>query len=169
MKLYEINEAIENVFSNAVDPETGEITADAETLAAELEKLNGERKSVLEWVAKSALNARAEAEALKAEEARLKARRDKLAKKEARMIEVLDRECGEKTDLGVATLSYRKTERVDVLDSTAAVTWLEQNGFDSAVKYAQPEIIKANVKKLIKTGAEVPGVAITAGMSVTLK
>lgn len=37
-------------------------------------------------------------------------------------MKVLDRECAsEKTDLGVATFSYRKTSHVDVSDAVKAV------------------------------------------------
>lgn len=90
MKQYEIN------------AETGEILGDADELFSQIQSLQMEKKSILEYLAKFVLNIRSEAAAVKTGEQRLKARRDRLAKKEERLMKVLDRECaGEKTDLGV--------------------------------------------------------------------
>ena len=47
-------------------------------------------------------------------------------------MQVLDRECaGEKTDLGVATFSYRKTSRVEVADSAKAVRFIKRRRKDA--------------------------------------
>ncbi len=111
MKLYEINAEILRL-TDAIefDEETGEILGDADELFTQIQSLQMEKKSILEYLAKLVLNIRAEAAAAKTEEQRLKARRDRLAKKEDRLMKILDRECaGEKTDLGVATFAYRKT------------------------------------------------------------
>ena len=118
MKLYEINNAIAELTDQLdFDPETGEIGENFDDVMEQIAALNMERQSVLEWIAKVVLNTRAEAAMLKAEEQRLKARRDALSRKEDRLMQILDRECGgETTDLGVATLSYRKTSKVEVTD-----------------------------------------------------
>ncbi|MCC8065615.1 MAG: siphovirus Gp157 family protein [Clostridiales bacterium] len=109
MKLYEVNQAIESVIDQMVDIETGEILPVSDELMEQLNSLEMERDRILGYLAKLVLNTRAEAAALKEEETRLKNRRDRLEKKENRLMEILDRECGgEKTNLGVATLSYRK-------------------------------------------------------------
>ena len=112
MKLYEINTEILRL-TDAIefDEETGEILGDTDGLFAQIDALQMEKNRILEWLAKLVLNLRSEATALKSEEERLKARRDRLSKKEERLMSVLDRECGgEKTDLGVATLSYHHAE-----------------------------------------------------------
>ncbi|MCD8300466.1 MAG: siphovirus Gp157 family protein [Clostridiales bacterium] len=170
MKLYEVNQAIEDIFSRIVDEETGEILSDSEELMAQLDALQMERSRILEYLAKLVLNIRAEESALKDEEDRLKARRERLGKQESRLMDILDRECdGVKTDLGIATFSYRKTERIDITDSEAATDWLRSSGHEDCYRIPAPEIIKSEVKKLIAAGEDVPGAALVSGYSCILK
>ncbi len=170
MKLYEVNEAIENIFEQLVDPETGEVLSDSEELMERLDTLQMKRTEILEYLAKLVVNTRSDEAALKAEEDRLKARRERLAKKEESLMKVLDRECGgEKTDLGIATFSYRKTEHVEISDSSAAVNWLLANGHENCCSRPEPEIVKNEVKKLLTAGEEVPGAALVQDTSCSLK
>ncbi len=170
MKLYEVNQAIESIVDSMVDVETGEILLESEELMEQLNALQMERQRILEYLAKLVLNARAEAAALKSEEVRLKARRDRLSSKEARLLEILERECdGVKTDLGVATVAYRKTEKVDVTDAALALSWLTENGHADCFRIPQPEINKTETKKLLKAGCQVPGVALVGGLSCSLR
>ena len=128
MKLYEVNQMIEGIFEQLVDPETGEIVEN-EALLAQLDSLQMERSRILEYLAKLVLNTRSQMAALKEEEKRLKERRASLERKDTRLMEILDRECaGEKTDCGVATVCYRKTTKVEVGDDATAVSWLMENG-----------------------------------------
>ena len=170
MKLYEINESIASVMDKLeVDPDTGEIT-NSESVLAELDGLSQQRQEVLEWIAKEILNGRAEAEMLKTEEQRLKARRSAIEKKEEKLMSVLERECGgKKTNLGVATLSYRKTTKTIVYDDLLAIKFLEETERTYCLKYAKPEVRKTEVKALINSGTEVPGVSIVNDVSVSLK
>lgn len=169
MKLYEVNQAIEGIFSLLVNPETGEVIPD-EALLAQLESLQMERSRILEYLAKLVLNTRAQVAGLKEEEKRLKERRSLLERKDDRLMAILDRECnGEKTDCGVATVSYRKTSRVEVDDDSAAISWLMQNGHPQCYKVPAPEISKAEVKKLLSAGTEVPGVALVQDYSCSLR
>lgn len=169
MKLYEVNQAIEGIFSLLVNPETGEVIPD-EALLAQLESLQMERSRILEYLAKLVLNTRAQVAGLKEEEKRLKERRSLLERKDDRLMAILDRECnGEKTDCGVATVSYRKTSRVEVDDDTAAISWLMQNGHPQCYKVPAPEISKAEVKKLLSAGTVVPGVALVQDYSCSLR
>lgn len=170
MKLYEIDAEILRLTDQIVfDEETGEILCDIDALTVEIESLQMERKSVLAYLAKLVLNLRAEETALKAEEQRLKDRRQRLEKKESRLMQILDRECaGEKTDLGVATVSYRKTAKLNVTDNGAAVAWLQTNHEDF-IRYQEPEISKNDVKKLLAAGVEVPGVELVNDLSCSLK
>lgn len=170
MKLYEVNAAIEEIFERMVDPEIGEILSDSESLMAQLDSLQMERQRILEYLAKLVLNTRAEAAALKEEEARLKKRRDRFGKKEEQIMAILDRECGgEKTDLGIATLSYRRTSRVEVSDAEKAVCWLKRNKHTDCYRIPAPEVAKTEVKKLINQGTKVPGCAVVEDRSCSLR
>lgn len=171
MDLYEINAEILR-WTNAIvfDEETGELLDNPEELFSQIEALQMEKRCKLEELAKLVLNDRSEAAALKAEEQRLRARRERLAKKEERLLAILDRECaGEKTDLGVATFSYRRTSRLAVLDATEAIQWLESNNHTNCYRVPAPEIAKTEVRKLINSGVDVPGCAVVQDRSYTLK
>lgn len=169
MKLYEVNQAIEDIFGLLVDPETGEVIPD-ESLMTQLESLQMERSRILEYSAKLVLNTRSQVSGLKEEEKRLKERRAMLERKDERLMSILDREChGEKTDCGVATVCYRKTTKVDVSDNATAISWLMENGHPQCYKVPAPEISKAEVKKLLAAGTEVPGVALVQDYSCSLR
>lgn len=169
MKLYEVNQAIEDIFGLLVDPETGEVIPD-ESLMTQLESLQMERSRILEYLAKLVLNTRSQVSGLKEEEKRLKERRAMLERKDERLMSILDREChGEKTDCGVATVCYRKTTKVDVSDNATAISWLMENGHPQCYKVPAPEISKAEVKKLLAAGTEVPGVALVQDYSCSLR
>lgn len=171
MKLYEINEEILRLTDSLeVDEETGELLGNTAELFEEIEALQMEKHSILVFLAKLVLNLRSEQAAIKAEEQRLKARRERLAKKEERLMSVLDRECGgEKTDLDVATFSYRRTSRVDVSDAKEAVKWLREKGHTDCFRVPEPEVAKGEVKKLINTGTAVPGCSIVNDYSYSLR
>lgn len=171
MKLYEINEEILRLTDQiAVDEETGEILCDMDAITAGIEALQMERRSILEFLAKLVLNLRSEAAAVKVEETRLRDRRSRLEKKEARLMQILDRECGgEKTDLGVATLNYRRTTRVDVTDAAKAVSWLKRRKLLDCFRIPAPEVAKTEVKKLLTAGTKVPGCALVEDRSYSLK
>lgn len=169
MKLYEVNQAIEDIFGLLVDPETGEVIPD-ESLMAQLESLQMERSRILEYLAKLVLNTRSQVSGLKEEEKRLKERRAMLERKDERLMSILDRKChGEKTDCGVATVCYRKTTKVDVSDNATAISWLMENGHPQCYKVPAPEISKSEVKKLLTAGTEVPGVALVQDYSCSLR
>lgn len=171
MKLYEINDAIETLLSAlTVDPETGEVPADIDEIADQLDSLAMERQNVLEYLAKKVLNLRSDIESLKGEINRLTDRKARLDKQAQSIINVLDRECkGEKTDLGVATVSYRKSETVDITDERNAWTWLLQNQHADCVKCPDPVVDKTALKKLLKSGVSVPGITITQHNNCSLK
>ena len=171
MKLYEINAEILRLTDQIeFDEETGEILCDIDAIYDEIGALQMEKKSILEYLAKIVLNLRAKAAAVKSEEQRLKERRDRLTKKEERLMKILDRECaGEKTDLGVATFSYRKTSHVAVSDAAKAIRWLKRNKHLDCFRVPAPEVAKTEVKKLINAGTKVPGCAVVEDYSCSLR
>lgn len=171
MKLYEINAEILRLTDQIeFDPETGEVLCDIDAIESEISALQMEKKSILTWLAKLVLNTRAEAAAIKAEEERLKGRRDQLEKKEKRLMSIINRECaGEKTDLGVAVVSYRKSEPLEITDARAALEWLRENNHTECIKIADPEVRKSEVKALVKKGIEVPGAELLTINNCALK
>ena len=83
---------------------------------------------------------------------------------------VLDRECGgKKTDLGVATFSYRQNSHVEVADAEKAIRWLKRHKHADCYRTPAPEVAKAEVKKLLKAGENVPGCSIVQDYSCSLK
>lgn len=169
MKLYEVNQAIEDIFERMVDPETGEIIGD-DALMEELAALQMERSRILEYLAKLVLNNRADIASINEEERRLRDRRSVLERKTDKLMEILDRECaGQKTDCGVATFCYRKTARVEVSDLDTAVAWLDENGHKDCYRIPSPEISKTEVKRLLADGSEIPGVELVQDYSCSLR
>ena len=171
MKLYEINAEISTLLMLLEpDPETGEIPANEDEIIRRIHELAMQRTDILQYLAKEALNLRAEAAALKAEEERLRKRREALAAKEERLLRVLDRECdGKTTDLGVATLSYRRTSRLEVADEARAVAWLKRHKFTDAFKIPAPTVYKTEVRKLLSAGQKVPGCSVVEDRSCSLR
>ena len=171
MKLYDVNRQIEELLARLEpDPETGEIPVDEDELIAQLNELAMERKDILIFLAKLYLNEKATLESLRAEETRLKERSKRMERKKDRLLNILDRECGgEKTDLDVATLYYRKNRHVEVSDAEAAVDWLRRKGYSECYRIPKPEIYKTNVGKLLDSGEEIPGVELVSTTSCYLK
>ena len=171
MKLYEINQQIyELILRLEPDPDTGEIAAETDDIVAELNALEMQRSDILQYLAKVVLDTRADVSALKAEEKRLHERRAALERRDENLMDILDRECaGEKTDCGVATVCYRKTTKVDIRDNMNVMDWLITNGYKDFIRYAEPEISKNEVKKLLNSGSEIPGAVLVQDMSCSLK
>lgn len=170
MHLYEINMEIALLMQQLeVDEETGEILTSSEDILQQLNALDMERSRILEYLAKVVLDTRAESAALKAEE-RLAKRRRVCEHREERLIEVLDRECnGQKTDLGIATLRYRATSRVEVSDAAKAISWLRRHKYRDCIRVKEPEVDKTAVRRLLTDGSTIPGIALVTGQSCSLK
>ena len=171
MKLYEVNAQILALLEQLEpDPETGEIPANEAELIAQINALAMRREDILQYLAKVTLNLRAEAAALKTEEARLKKRRESMEAREERLIQILDRECGgQTTNLGVATLSYRKTSRLEITDEAKAVNWLKRHKYTDAIKVVAPTVYKTEVRRLLSAGKKVPGCMVVDDQSCSLK
>lgn len=159
MKLYEVNMEIERTIEEFVDVETGEIIGDPGEMQYRLDMLEMERDRILEYLAKIVLNCRAEQTAIKEEVNRLTERKKRLARKEERILAIIDRECdGVKKDLGIATVSYRKSTTLEIDDQEKAINWLREHGYGGFVKVAEPTVSKEKVKPLLaKCSMEIPG------------
>ena len=171
MTLYEIDSAIMDVISLLEpDPITGLMPDNWEEMAQKLDELGLQRQQKLEGVARYVLNVRSDIASLKAEEERLSKRRKVLENKETSLVGYLDHACqGQKTNLGVATISYRKSEKVVVSDESTARKFLVDNHHTDCLRVFEPEIAKTEVKALIKSGVSVPGISVQESLSCSLR
>lgn len=156
MNLYEINNEIMKCMEE-VDEETGEL------LNAEmLDSLVMEREVKIENIACWIKNLAAEAAALKAEKDSF-AKRQKVAENRVEQLKrylgnVLN---GEKFSSDKASISFRKSESVEVDDWTK----LEKE----YLKYKDPEVDKTAVKKALKNGSELQGVHLVEKQNIQIK
>ena len=171
MKLYEVNQQLEDlILQLEPDPETGEIPANEDEIIAQINALAMKREDILQYLVKLALDIRATVQGMKEEEKRLKDRRARMENRHDRLIGILDRECGgEKTDLGVATLCYRRVSHVEITDGDAACKWLRENGHDEGYRIPKPEISKMYVGKLLDAGYRIPGAERVTAINCYLK
>ena len=158
MTIYEINEGI----LNCIDPETGEII--------DIDKLNElelERDAKIENVACWIKELKAEAEAIKAEKLAL-AERQKVAENKAESLKkwlayALN---GEKFKTAKCSVSFRKTESVEVTDEGLSNLMKEH---DELLTYKAPEPNKKAIKDAIKDGLSVEGVRLECNTSTIIK
>ena len=158
MTIYEINEGI----LNCIDPETGEII--------DIDRLNDlqlERDAKIENVACWIKELKAEAEAIKAEKLAL-AERQKVAENKAESLKkwltfALN---GEKFKTAKCSVSFRKTESVEVTDEGLSNLMKEH---DELLTYKAPEPNKKAIKDAIKDGLSVQGVRLECNTSVIIK
>ena len=158
MNLYQINEEIEK----CIDTETGEIL-DLEAL----DKLAMERDTKIENLACWYKNLMADAEALKAEKNAF-AEREKSAKNKAESIKrylslVLQ---GEKFTTDKCALSFRESESVEILDPEA---FMSDDKSENYLKYSEPTINKAELKKALKQGETFKGVLLGSNLNIQIK
>lgn len=151
--LYEIEEQI----MSCVDMETGEII-DEEALA----NLNMERDAKVENIALWVKNLLAEAKMIKEEKDNLAYRQKVCENKAESLKEYLSRFlAGEKFKTAKISISYRKSERVNVLD----IGKLD----DDYLKFKDPEPDKTKIKKAIKDGVELDGVQLVENYNIQIK
>ena len=171
MKLYEVNQQLEELLIQLEpDPETGEVPANEEEILEKINTLALKREDILQYLAKLSLNTKAAVQSMKAEEKRLHDRRVRMEQRQEHLITILDRECGgQKTDLGIATLCYRRSSRVELTDEEAAFAWLQKNGHEECYRIPKPEISKLYVGKLLDAGDKVPGAERVTSTSCYLR
>ena len=158
MTIYEINEEI----LNCIDLETGEII--------DIDRLNDlqlERDAKIENVACWIKELKAEAEAIKAEKLAL-AERQRVAENKAESLKkwlafALN---GEKFKTAKCSVSFRKTESVEVTDEGLNNLMKEH---DELLTYKAPEPNKKAIKDALKDGLSVQGVRLECNTSVIIK
>ena len=158
MTIYEINEEI----LNCIDLETGEII--------DIDRLNDlqlERDAKIENVACWIKELKAEAEAIKTEKQTL-AERQKVAENKAESLKkwLAYALQGEKFKTAKCSVSFRKTESVEVTDEGLSNLMKEH---DELLTYKAPEPNKKAIKDALKDGLSVEGVRLGCNTSVIIK
>ena len=115
----------------------------------------------------------AEAKSLKAEEDRLKVRRQAKENAAKRMREYLmgcmKQANISKIDEPRAVISLRNNpESVEISDENEFISWANEE-HDDFLRFKVPEINKTAVKNALKSGAEIPFAALTRTQSLTIK
>ena len=158
MTIYEIDEKI----LNCIDLETGEII--------DIDKLNElelERDAKIENVACWIKELKAEAEAIKTEKLAL-AERQKVAENKAESLKkwLAYALQGEKFKTAKCSVSFRKTESVEVTDEGLSNLMKEH---DELLTYKAPEPNKKAIKDALKDGLNVAGIQLVQNTSTIIK
>lgn len=166
MKLYEIDAAIESLYAEAVDPETGEISEEA---FERLDALQMERAEKIENVALWHKNALAESKAIGDEIEALRARKKALDAKLEWQKGYLSRALsGEKFETPRVAVTYRKSEAVTIDDEAAFCEFYKDD--DSIVTTSvKLSANKTNLKKLLKSGVPVVGASLVERLNIQIK
>lgn len=158
--LYQINAEIEQAWSAAVDPETGEIIS--EEAAQAVEQLTMAREDKIENLALYYKNLAAEAEALKNEKLALAARQSAAEKKAESIKKYLASSMnGEKYKSEKVAISWRKSESVSV----------DENAFlpDDYMTFKEPVPNLTAIKKALKAGEKIDGATLTSSNNIQIK
>lgn len=151
--LYEINKSI----MDCVDEETGEII-DIE----KLNDLNMQFDEKVENIACFIKNLLADAKAIKEEECNLASRRKSCENKAASLKKYLsDALNGQKFKTAKVSISYRKTESVDIENMKDVP--------EEYLKIAEPTVDKASAKKVMKSGIEIPGLRLSESKNIQIR
>ena len=160
MKLYEINQQIEQLIDN-IDPETGEALFDEEAL----NELMLAREEKIEQVALAVKNITAEADAIATEIKKLTERKRVLENKAESIRDYLQRQLdGAKFQTAKVAISYRNTKSVEINE---AKFW-ESDPLPCFYRTKQ-EADKTAIRKAIEDGQTVPGAEIVVKSSMQVK
>lgn len=116
---------------------------------------------------------KAEAAAIKAEEDKLKKRRQSYSRKIDGMTIYL-KNCMEqmgikKIDMPKARITIRKnTPSLKIMDEVGFITMLQEHGRNDLLRYSLPEIKKTEIKRLIKSGEHFEGAALESSQSLII-
>lgn len=168
MKLYELANDYENLMAAI---ENGDIPEEAlaDTLESITSLLDEKADNIACWIKQLI----AEAEAIKAEEDKLKARRTAKLKRAERLTEYLA-EC--LTNGGISKLetarnviSFRKNPPAVVFDDeNKFIEWAQVHA-DGLLNYGKPKVDRVAVKVALENGAEIEGFRIESKLNLQIK
>lgn len=168
MKLYELSKDYENLI---LAIENGDIPEEAlqDTLESIEVLLDEKADNIACWIKQLT----AEAEAIKAEEDKLKARRTAKLNRAERLTEYLA-ECltnagRNKIETARNVISFRKTPPKVVFDNEGKFIEWAMNNADSLLKYSKPTVDRTAVKVALENGAEIEGVRIESSANIQIK
>ena len=163
MRLYDINVEISRLLDEGTDPETGELLIDP----AEIEALEMERESKLEYLALEYKNLTAEATAIKAEADELVKRYKAVNNRAARLKDYLAGVLsGDKFSTPRVSCSWRKSSAVEV-DDDSFLPWAGEHPEFLRVK--PPEVDKKAVGDALKRGEMIPGAVIVERLNIVIR
>jgi len=161
MKLYEIDQAINELIQNGIDLETGELTPKVEK---ELDALELIRDQKLENIGLYIKNLKAESEAIQAEEKILSGRRSSLNNKAEYLKRWLtDALEGETLKTPRLVIAYRKSKRVE---TTAD---FDLQNISPEFKKITIVLNKVSAGRYIKSGNKLPGVVVNEYKNIVIK
>lgn len=163
MRIYEIDQAIEDMIANAIDPETGELILDNEALDA----LQMERDQKIENLALYVKDLTATAKAIRDEERALAERRQAIEKKSARLQQYLTYALqGQKFSTPRVACSFRRSETVEC--GPEFIEWAKKNDV-SLLRQKEPEVNRTEIKAKLKAGMTIPYTALVEKQNLTIK
>ena len=161
-----------DIEGNIINPETYRadmLQAWFDTLEGIEEEFNLKAENTAQYIK----SLKAEESAIKAEEDKLKKRRQQYSRKIDCMTVYL-KNCMEqmglkKIEMPRARLTIRNNApSLKISDEIAFINMLQENGRDDLLKYALPEIRKAEIKKLIKAGESFEGAVLESSQSLLI-
>ena len=162
MNLYEIDNAIEQAFTQAIDPETGEIN---EEYMKRLDELEMQRDQKVENIACFIKNLRADAAALKAEKEALQKRQKAAEAKAESLTRYLSAYlAGAKFSSPKASVTWRKTTRVE-MDPGVNILSIPND----YLRFKDPELDKTKAAAALKAGEIIEGLHLEESQSMTIK
>lgn len=166
MKLYELTNdylALMQAIDNDEIPE--------EAIADTLEAITASIEDKADSIACLLKNLDAECKAIKAEEERLAERRKAKEKSHERikqyLSETLQSAGIDKVETARNRITFRKSESVEV-DEDTFIRWAEVNR-DDLLTYSAPKVNKTEVKKALKSGAEIVGAELRINNNIQIK
>ena len=161
MTLYEINQAILDLYDSMVDPETGEVGKGFEW---QLEKLDIARGEKIENIALWIKDLKAESEAIKMEMRKLQERARVADNKAERLKNYLAYSLGgEKFSTPRVAISFRNTKAVEI--EPEAWRFIP----DQYLRTRDPEPDKRAIGEALKAGIAIPGCRLIDNRSMTIK
>ena len=160
--LYEI----ESDILSCVDLETGEILD-----TARLDALQMEREKKFEgvglWIKDMNAEVAARREEVRKQQAAIKSLEGRIEGCKDWLKENL---AGDKFKTPRVSVSYTHNQRVKVDDQNAAIDAMVKDArYVTFVRFPAPELVKDDIKKALKDGAEIPGVSLETTESVVIK
>lgn len=173
MNLYQIHQSIEDLLDKGfdyecIDMETGEILE--EKAKERLVSLALDETTKIENTALYIKNLSALIDDIREEEKALASRRKAKERKQEWLKDYISGYMLEtdkvKFETAKCALSFRKSEVLDILNEDILYAYAEGKDL---LKYKDPELDKAGIKKLIKNGENVPGAKITEKQNLQIK